>query len=886
MSSSSSSRADGLLAEVLSWDIDALGGRQGVTRRDAMRPLPRAFGSAEEYARRYEALLLEEMRCQVHQASAGLDSAALFPEAPAEGEERVALLAISSSAEYRGSSCFSVSFSLDASDALRFRDGDLLLARAEPKEGENPEHIRSAHALACVDRRDERHSLLTRMVLPEQPRTSKNGVPVNASRTHAVRSRLLSSSSPWKLHHLGSMSTAIREWRAVGALSSLPFAEVILRPGSFARSARTPAFSSKRRSGTVKLSTRKRPFTESGCSRHWRASEALLRRLKEEYNLSQLSALQRVLEPTKINLIQGPPGTGKTRTILALLSLALHAAPGSGGGVSMLDTCLEHRSGDSAHQSAEVSTVQHAEPEDKVLNRRRTHNPAANPPSNRFGAMPWLSGITNPRDEAPKPGSDPLPSTENVEPVMLGNNTERSAHILVCAPSNSALDEVAQRLLGKGILDGKAELYEPKCVRVGVRCMHQVRRIFLEQIASQRTESSHPGAKERAKAEALDDASIVFSTLSYAGAAPFARIARPFDAVIVDESTQATEPSNLVPLLQGCKQLFLVGDPSQLPATVISQTAHQKGLSSSMFERFRHAGYPCDLLSEQHRMHPEIRRFPSREFYGAALTDAPGMKEQCKRRWHEYRLFSPFLMLDVVHGEQRRTSDGTSASLVNESEAQLCVAIAMRFLQNFSEELKGDPLAIVTPYRAQMQRVQQLLRKELSEEHAEQVDVSTIDGFQGRENEVVIFSVVRTPTQSGSIGFVADDRRMNVGLTRARTSLLVLGHSRAIADYGSWRRLVSNALRRSCYARVDECALIKAICSSFVFFLGCNGLICYLTVHIESADQRMKSYWTSSCKKSHRQSFRRRMTHSTSLTRGKKRMNSKTMLLRHSPMAS
>lgn len=795
--------AEGLLEEVLSWDIDAINPGNTPCYEKTLRELPSAFGSTDEYARRYEQLLLEEIRCQIEQALAGLPSAIVLTaydesSEPASMRERgdgKPMRALSIDVRRKGSCLYSVAFSLDERDAARLHDGDLLIVRAEMPEGERLESPERVHTLACVDRRDEKHTVLTRMILPEQPRTSKVGVRVEASRTRAVRARLSQSSSLWKLQHLGSMSTAIREWRAVGALPSLPFCDVILRPGSYAHSVHSDrkqsirnGFSSARRHRSSKASYRNR----------WRAPQALMQRLQNNYNKSQLCALKRVLDPTQINLIQGPPGTGKTRTILALLSLALHAAPGSGGGVADLSDRKDSVGNDANTHAASQ------QPQGPAATRKL--NPASKPPSEPLGAMPWLRGIHNPRDDPPDANADPLPANDVVEPIILGNRSERSAHILVCAPSNSALDEVAQRLLGQGILDSNGQLYEPKCVRVGVRCMQHIRRIFLEEIVSHAASTNHPAEKDKIRAEVLDSASIVFSTLSYAGAAPFARIAKPFDAVIVDESTQATEPSNLVPLLQGCKQLFLVGDPSQLPATVISNLARKKGLSSSMFERFRHAGYPCDLLSEQHRMHPEIRRFPSREFYGAALTDAPGMHEQCKRDWHQHRLFSPFLMLDVVHGEQQRTSDGNSTSLFNEAEAQLATTIAKRFVKLYGGSLREDPLAIITPYRAQMRRIQALIEDKLDEQYHSQVDVSTIDGFQGRETEIVIFSVVRTPTESGSIGFVADDRRMNVGLTRARATLIVLGHSRALADYDSWRRMVSNALRRSCYQRVDEYA--------------------------------------------------------------------------------
>ena len=104
----------------------------------------------------------------------------------------------------------------------------------------------------------------------------------------------------------------------------------------------------------------------------------------------------------------------------------------------------------------------------------------------------------------------------------------------------------------------------------------------------------------------LDEAAIVFSTLSFSGSAILTRMTRAFDVVIIDEAAQAVEPATLVPLVHGCRQVFLVGDPVQLPATVISSTAQELGYGTSLFKRFQAAGFPVQMLKIQYRMHLEI----------------------------------------------------------------------------------------------------------------------------------------------------------------------------------------------------------------------------------------------------------------------------------------
>ena len=99
------------------------------------------------------------------------------------------------------------------------------------------------------------------------------------------------------------------------------------------------------------------------------------------------------------------------------------------------------------------------------------------------------------------------------------------------------------------------------------------------------------------------------------------------------------------------QQVILVGDPIQLPTTVLSSKAEQFGYDMSLFKRFQLVGYPVQMLKTQYRMHPEIREFPSREFYSKALEDGEDVLHQTKRAWHEYHCFGPFSFFDI-EGEE------------------------------------------------------------------------------------------------------------------------------------------------------------------------------------------------------------------------------------------
>ena len=133
----------------------------------------------------------------------------------------------------------------------------------------------------------------------------------------------------------------------------------------------------------------------------------------------------------------------------------------------------------------------------------------------------------------------------------------------------------------------------------------------------------------------LFEAELVACTLSSSGQQQFLDHILEhdirFDAAIVDEAAQTTEPSTLIPIRYGCRKLILVGDPRQLPATVLAPQAEAAGLGVSLFERLERSGHEVVMLTEQHRMHPEIRLFPSQHFYQEKLADAPAITEEVER---------------------------------------------------------------------------------------------------------------------------------------------------------------------------------------------------------------------------------------------------------------
>ena len=502
---------------------------------------------------------------------------------------------------------------------------------------------------------------------------------------------------------------------------------------------------------------------------------------------SQLTALKAALEKQPITLIQGPPGTGKTRIILSLLSVILHAVPGVKSGLEIdLRRFLETR------------------------DERKPLSPAENASVHRRAA-PWMCGASNPRDAPPPPRDAPqIPTPPPEKAEIVGERENRRTKVLVCAPSNSALDEIVLRIMHSGLLGPNGTSYSPTLVRVGVNVHHSVESVSMEALVRERvgevgdlaagaaasSEKKFERAleKDRVKLAILDEAAVVCSTLSFSGSGMFARMTSQFDVVVIDEAAQAVEPSTLVPLCYGAKQVFLVGDPRQLPATVLSSIATEHNYNQSLFKRFEQCGYPIHLLKTQYRMHPAIREFPSTRFYAGELEDGPRMAQKTKRPWHDNLLFRPFVFIDVASGKEYR---GGGMSWANDEEATLAVALVAVLVKNYPELASGEKIGVISPYKAQVKNIRRKLAEQLGEERARKVDVNSIDGFQGREKDVCIFSVVRAPTSGKGLGFVADERRINVGLTRSKSSLIVLGSAKALKGDDNWGGLVASARDRN-----------------------------------------------------------------------------------------
>jgi senataxin len=263
----------------------------------------------------------------------------------------------------------------------------------------------------------------------------------------------------------------------------------------------------------------------------------------------------------------------------------------------------------------------------------------------------------------------------------------------------------------------------------------------------------------------------------------------------VDEAAQAVELSTLIPLRLGVKQLVLVGDPQQLPATVLSKRESVGNYERSLFERLEHCGLPVHTLTIQYRMHPIISMFPRHVFYEGILQDSESVSRITPFFAKPPFSLSPFTFVDLLSGKDIVSQQTLSRS--NPDEAGVCVSIyfaLLRMAQTDGFDLMGK-VGVISPYSEQVRVLKHTFEAAgiKAAGNINDIEIATVDSFQAKEKDIIILSTVRACPESNSVGFLADMRRMNVALTRAKLGLFVVGKSKALAENKQWAKLIDHA---------------------------------------------------------------------------------------------
>jgi ATP-dependent RNA/DNA helicase IGHMBP2 len=391
----------------------------------------------------------------------------------------------------------------------------------------------------------------------------------------------------------------------------------------------------------------------------------------------------------------------------------------------------------------------------------------------------------------------------------------RGEKVLACAPSNLAVDNILEKLLAAG--ERAVRLGHPARVLPGLR--EHTLDVMVEEHADTRLARKfskeafalfrqagkwtrakpEPGARRDMRQEArdlltearrleaqaveriLDAATVLCATTTGLDSEVLGQ--RAFDLAVIDEACQSTEPGCWIPLLR-CRRVVLAGDHCQLPPTVLSREAAEQGFGVSLMERLvaLYGGAITRRLKTQYRMHEDIMTFSSVEFYdgeldadvsvrGHRLADLPGVGPGPLTE-------APVQFIDTAGAGFEEELEPDGKSRLNREEARLVCRKVRELLEG---GVAAEAIAVIAPYAAQVR----LLRQELT---VPGLEVDSVDGFQGREKEAVVISLVRSNTE-GEVGFLADVRRMNVALTRARRKLLIVGDSATLGGHPFYQRL-------------------------------------------------------------------------------------------------
>ncbi|KAF2072782.1 hypothetical protein CYY_005905 [Polysphondylium violaceum] len=366
-----------------------------------------------------------------------------------------------------------------------------------------------------------------------------------------------------------------------------------------------------------------------------------------------------------------------------------------------------------------------------------------------------------------------------------------SSKILACAPSHAAVDEIAKRLMA-GISNG-SETIVPKACRIG----------RLDAISEQVHKIAY--FKQGVPGKYLKGANIILSTLAGTGSSMMEEFLteNSIDLLIIDEACQATEPICLVPLKHNVKQAVLVGDPNQLAPTVFSKKSNKVHYNRSMFERFQRNNVATHMLTIQYRMHKQISHPISKFFYSGKLLDGPNI---LRYNQDHYSSYSPIVFYDIRHGQEKTCMELNSFG--NDEEVDLTYLIIQNLFQTHPETREMS-IGIITGYKFQKKQINDFKAKY---KNLDNIEINTVDGFQGSEKDIILFSCVRVK----SIGFLGDAKRMNVALSRSKYSLIIIGNAGLLSKDPKWDayiqycksinclRVYNNAYREKLKKRIEN----------------------------------------------------------------------------------
>ncbi|MDO5848064.1 MAG: IGHMBP2 family helicase [Methanobrevibacter sp.] len=478
----------------------------------------------------------------------------------------------------------------------------------------------------------------------------------------------------------------------------------------------------------------------------------------DSLNESQKIAVRKALASRSFFLIHGPFGTGKTRTLIELINQEYFMGSkilATSESNNAIDNILERLA--KSNDKINLTRLGHPQRVDKENIRFTLAYKVENHPLNEriIELRQKADELIEKRDEFTKPSPRYKRGYSDSEIYRLG----------------------VMRKGGRGI--------SPAIMNSMAKWIEQNKNVdeILDNIKK---------IEENIIKDIINKSDVILSTNSSAALESIAKT--KFDVAIIDEASQATIPSVLIPIAKADK-FVLAGDHKQLPPTIISKKALE--LEDTLFESLINK-YPdkSALLNIQYRMNNLLMEFPNSEFYNSKLNSAENVENilitdiieenklsEIEDVNIEDQLLStkqPLIFVDTSKLSKNREKQlKDSKSIINLAEAEVTLDIA-EFYQKLG--VADKDIGIISPYADQVNLI-----KSRSE-----FEVKTVDGFQGREKEIIIISTVRS-NDKGRIGFLSDLRRLNVALTRAKRKLIVIGNKETLKVNPTYKRLIEYA---------------------------------------------------------------------------------------------
>ncbi|AWX32417.1 IGHMBP2 family helicase [Methanosphaera sp. BMS] len=470
-------------------------------------------------------------------------------------------------------------------------------------------------------------------------------------------------------------------------------------------------------------------------------NDVYLEYIDTSLNDSQKLAVKNALSSQDFYLIHGPFGTGKTRTLVELIYQELrqdNKVLATAESNTAVDNLLERLA---MNEKINITRLGHPQ---RVSSENIKHTLAYKINSHPLGAN--LESYYNIIDEYNEEKTYYTKPKPQLRRGLTDNQIKR------CASKNKST-----RGVDKKIIQSMARWidYDEK-----VKEIYDKVKVLEDKIVR----------------EIIEESDVIVSTNSSAALDVIAKY--KFDVAVIDEASQTTIPSVLIPIAKA-HRFILAGDHKQLPPTVISTDAYEleETLFESLIEKYPHKG---QLLNVQYRMNDELMRFSNSQFYDNLLETDSSVFDITLNDF-DINDEKTMEFIDTSNmNDNREAHLNDSKSFVNRTEARICIELANDYLD---KGVKKEDIGIISPYADQVK---------LISEHID-VEVKSVDGFQGREKEIIIISTVRS-NDNGELGFLNDLRRLNVAITRAKRKLIIVGNQDTLKYNRTYEKLIKSSL--------------------------------------------------------------------------------------------